>query len=421
MSSISTLFELLRSIALGTFETLLLAAPFLLFGLLVAGLIHVLLPASLIERWLGRPGMSGVAMAALVGVPLPVCSCGVVPITVEMRRKGASTPACLSFLTTTPESSIDSILFTWGLMGPVMAVARPIAAFFTAVLGGALAILFPSEEPIEEPQESCSDDLCADDGCAGDVCAGDVRAGDVCGGDSCGGLGDDKAAQGLAALAAWWNGMLGRRRGDETPPGVWRKVVRPALRYGFVELLDDLAFWLLLGVLLAGIVGVAVPADLAERGLGSGILPMLLLLVIGIPIYMCASASTPIAAALMAKGVGPGAALVFLLAGPATNVATIVLLSRTFGRRFVQLYLLSVVAGALAAGLALDALVVHLGLGIVLPSGAAGESAFAVVEWVSFAVLVVLLIASLWRGSGRTGLRELKSGFAGLLPRLSSS
>ncbi len=135
------------------------------------------------------------------------------------------------------------------------------------------------------------------------------------------------------------------------------------------------------------------------------------------PLYMCASASPPSAAALMAKGVSPGAALVFLLAGPATNVATLVLLSRTFGRRFVQIYLASVVAGALAAGLVLDALVAWLGLTVVVPLRVPGESAFAVVEWASLAVLVVLLLASLARGSGRTGWRELKAGFAALVAR----
>lgn len=399
--------SLLESIAYETLKTLSLAAPFLLFGLLVAGLLHVLLPSSAIQRWMGRPGMGGVTLAALVGVPLPVCSCGVVPISVEMRRKGASTPASLSFLTTTPESSIDSILFTWGLMGPVMAIARPIAAFATAILGGTLAILFPPEETAAADGAAREDDGCEDGGCEDGGC----RNG------GCASVVDRRSAESLAALGAWWRGLFGRRKPGEAAPGLWRGVLRPALSYGFVELLDDLAFWLILGVLLAGVVGAAVPADLAERGLGSGLLPMLALLAVGVPLYMCASASTPIAAALMAKGVGPGAALVFLLAGPATNVATLVLLGRTFGRRFVQIYLVSVVVGALAAGLALDALVVHFGLEISLPAGTAGESALAVVEWASMAILGGLLLASLWRGSGRKGWLELKSGFIGLLPR----
>lgn len=362
--------DVLAAVVYETFRTLYLAAPYLLFGLLVAGFLHVLLPAAKIQRWMGRPGIRGVALAAGVGVPLPVCSCGVVPITVEMRRKGASQAASMAFLTTTPESSIDSILFTWGLMGPVMAVARPLAAFVTAVLGGTLAIFSLAER---SPDDAPAATSCAcDDGCA--------------------------------APAA-----VPREGG-----GLWRRIVRPSLRYGFGELLDDLAFWLLIGVVLAGVLGAVVPADLGALGLGSGLMPMVLLLAVGVPIYMCASASTPIAAALMAKGVSPGAALVFLLAGPATNLATLVLLTRTFGRRFVAVYLASVVAGALAAGLALDALVAGLGWRIAVPLTAPGESPWAVLEWTAFAVLAALLVASLWRGSGRAGWRELRAGFTGL-------
>ncbi|MEO1369322.1 MAG: permease, partial [Acidobacteriota bacterium] len=121
---------------------LYLAAPFLLLGLLMAGFIHVLMPTRWVERWLGRPGLSGVVKAAIIGVPLPICSCGVVPIAVELRHKKASDPASLSFLTTTPESGVDSILFTWALMGPVMAIVRPIAAFATALVTGVLAIAY---------------------------------------------------------------------------------------------------------------------------------------------------------------------------------------------------------------------------------------------------------------------------------------
>lgn len=398
--------ELLLAIGVETLRTLYLAAPFLLLGLVVAGFLHVLLPTATIQRFLGRPGMGGVTWAAAIGVPLPVCSCGVVPITVEMRRKGASQPASLSFLTTTPESSIDSILFTWGLMGPVMAIARPIAAFFTAVLGGALAIAYlPEDEPDPEVPEG------------------------HCGCEPVGPTDGDEhdhehkhehgsTPESLAVLRAWWRARRGQGGdGDgSSGPGLWRGVVKPALRYGFGELLDDLAFWLILGVLLAGVLGALVPADLEERGLGVGIFPMLLLLAVGVPLYMCASASTPIAAALLAKGVSPGAALVFLLAGPATNAATVVLLAKTFGRRFVQIYLVSVVAGALGAGLALDFLVARLGLEIMAPILETGTSAFAPIEWASLVILVVLLALSLWRGSGRTGWNELRESFGRLLP-----
>lgn len=371
------LMELLYRFAFESARTLVLAAPFLLFGLLAAGLLHVLLPQALIARWMGRRGMTGVVLAALIGVPLPVCSCGVVPITVELRRKGASQPASLSFLTTTPESSIDSILLTWGLMGPVMAIARPLAAFASAILGGALAMrLLP--EPV--PGEPRSPEL-------GDG----TEAGDCCG--SCDVV--EAPAEGAE------------------PQGLWRRVFRPALRYGFVELLDDLAFWLVLGILAAGAVSALLPADLGALGLGGGIGPMLLALVVGIPIYLCASASTPVAAALMAKGLGPGAALVFLLAGPATNVATVVLLVRTFGRRFVAIYLASVVTGALAAGLALEALVGALGWSISAPMTTAPGETLEVIALASGGVLALLLGWRLVRGAWASGWSELKAGLTG--------
>jgi len=395
-------------------RTLFLASPFLIFGLLVAGFLHVLLPTSLIQRWMGRPGLSGVAMAAMIGVPLPVCSCGVVPISVELRRKGASDPSSLSFLTTTPESSIDSIFFTYALMGPVMAIARPIAAFFTALLGGVLAIAYlpprsfdPDDEPVElEPCPTCSPAPDHDHG---------HDHGDHGHGHS---VSYATAPEALDTLRAWWRGL--RRRGrsgeGEEKPQLWRKVVRPALHYGFIELLDDLAFWLVVGIALAGVLGAVLPADLGERGLGSGIVPMLLMLGVGVPLYMCASASTPIAAALMAKGIGPGAALVFLLAGPATNAATLVLLGRTFGRRFIQIYLASVMVGALAAGIALDLLIAALGWQLTTPLVAGEAAGFAWWEWASGLFLAALLLQRMARGAARTGWLELRQGFQGLFP-----
>jgi len=409
--------SLLQDILFETLRMLVLAAPFLLLGLVLAGFLHVLMPARLIQRWLGEEGLSGVTKAALVGVPLPVCSCGVVPIAVEMRRKGASRPSSLSFLTTTPESSIDSIFFTWGLMGPLMAVARPIAAFLTAVIGGVLAIAYPplpGEKEGEHHDHEHSHDH--DHGEAheqGDDCEDH---------DHSHSLGGEQAEEALAALEAacsprnWrlpWRKKAQATDETETP-GLWRTLVRPALRYGLAELLDDLAFWLVAGIVIAGVMGALIPADLGDRGLGSGLLPMLLLLVAGIPLYMCASASTPVAAALMAKGISPGAALVFLLAGPATNAATILLLGKTFGRRFIKIYLFSVAVGAVASGVALDVFIGFVGWQVAPPIATGEESGFGLIAWASTVVIVVLLVASFWRGSARQGWRELTSSFSGL-------
>ena len=367
--------DILQTIPIETARMLYLAAPFLLLGLAMAGLVHVLMPSAWIERWMGKPGMKGAAMAAGLGVPLPVCSCGVVPLVVEMRRKKASDPASMAFLITTPESGADSILFTWGLMGPVMAIARPISAFVTAMIGAAMAIFrLPADRQIP---------------------AAETEAASCCGG--CGSHTDSASeAEQL-----------------ETPEkkGFWKRTIRPAMGYGFGELFDDISFWLVLGLIFAGVLTAILPSDLAVFGLGSGFLPMLVMLAVGIPLYMCASASTPIAATLMAKGLSPGAALVFLLAGPATNAAALVVLTRTFGRKFIQIYLVSVAAGALLCGIALDALVVWLGWNLVLPITHAHDHGLSPTGLAASVVLVILLILSARRGAFATGWRELMSSF----------
>ncbi len=394
---------LASSIARETLWMLVVASPYLLLGLLIAGLLHVLLPQSLIVRWMGRHGLSGVALAAAVGVPLPICSCGVVPVAVELKRKGAATPAALSFLITTPESSIDSVLLTWGMLGPLMAIARPIAAFASAMLGGVLSIAFLGRERRFAPRPTGP-------GAHRDWAHPDHEH------EHAGAIGNESAAAGKALRAAFAR-LLGRRgegqAGDPPPPGLWRAVARPALRHGFVDLLDDLAFWLIFGLVVAGVAAALLPADLGELGLGRGLVPMLILLAVGIPLYMCASASTPVAAALMVKGVSPGAALVFLLAGPATNVATILLLGRTFGRRFVAIYLTAVAVGAIACGLALDALAGPSWTPKVI-AAAAESHRYSLGDWVCFAIAMALLAWRLWKGAARRGWEELKQGFAPL-------
>lgn len=367
--------DILQTIPMETARMLYLAAPFLLLGLAMAGLVHVLMPSTWIERWMGKPGIKGAAMAAGLGVPLPVCSCGVVPLAVEMRRKKASDPASMAFLITTPESGADSVLFTWGLMGPVMAIARPVSAFVTAMIGAVMAILrLPADREIPSAE---------------------TEVASCCGG--CGSSGDSAPSEAEA--------------GAPEKKGLWNRSIRPAMGYGFGELFDDIAFWLVIGLIFGGVLTAILPGDLSTLGLGSGFLPMLVMLAVGIPLYMCASASTPVAAALMAKGLSPGAALVFLLAGPATNAASLVVLTRTFGRKFIQIYLFSVAAGALISGIALDALLAWLGWSLVLPITHAHDHGLSPVGLAASAVLVILLIRSARRGAFATGWRELMGSF----------
>lgn len=364
-------------------RTLELAAPFLILGLMMAGALHVLLPDRLVQRFLGGRGLGGVLRAALIGVPLPVCSCGVVPLAIAMRRKGASEPASLSFLITTPESSADSILLTWGLMGPWMAIARPIAALFTAVLGGVGALRWlPEASTSTTPEPSTG---AAEDGTPSCCCA-----------DT-----DDVQTPVDASETATFD------------PTKVTSALRRALRYAFVELLDDIAFWLVIGILAAGVIGALVPADLSAWGLGHGIVPMLAVLLVAVPLYMCASASTPVAAMLLAKGLSPGAGLVFLLAGPATNAASVVVLTKTFGRRFVGLYLGSVAVGALLAGLAFDAAVAVWGLKITAPLAHDHHAGFALLARTCAVVLSILVGWRLVRGGWSRGVRELRTSLPG--------
>ncbi|MEM8932694.1 MAG: SO_0444 family Cu/Zn efflux transporter [Acidobacteriota bacterium] len=393
--------SLIATILIETVRLLYLAAPYLLLGLVMAGFVHVLLPSRVVERWLGRPGLGGAARAAAIGVPLPVCSCGVVPLAIEMRRKKASEPASLSFLVTTPESGVDSVLFTWGLMGPVMAIARPVAAFGTAMLGAVGATLFPTPAdalPVDDDTEAASCCATTEDPAPAEAscCATDHDH-------------DHEHSHGHE------HGHEHHHDEAEAPSGALG-TVRSAFGYGFGQLFDDIAFWLVLGVALGGVLTALVPSDLSALGLGDGFLPMLLMLAVGVPLYMCASASTPVAAALLAKGLSPGAALVFLLAGPATNAAALVVLARAFGKRFVGLYVGSVAIGALLAGLAFDAVLGLTGWTVTLPMLHDHGDHLGPIGVASFVLLVALLIRAGWRGAMADGWNELAGGFRALIP-----
>ena len=342
------LAELPGAIAAATWDVFLLASPYILLGLAAAGLLHGLMPADRVARWLGRPGMGAMARGALLGMPLPLCSCAVVPVTLELSRKGASREASLAFLVSTPETGVDSMLLTWGLMGPVMTVARPVAALATSLVA-AISSRFTCREP---PHAETANN-----------------------------------APSAAPLAP-------------------RPGLRKGLRYGFRSMVDEIGFWLVLGLLLTGLITALVPEDLVREGIGRGPGSLVAMLVLGIPLYMCASASTPIAAALMLKGISPGAALVFLLAGPATNASSLVLVARFFGRRFVTIYLGSVAATALVAGYLLDLVVERAGWPSLPRLATAGDEGRGV-ELLAAALLLLLLVTSFARGSWRTAVREV--------------
>ena len=361
------------NIAAATWEVYLVASPFILLGLVCAGLVHVLVPNDRIARWLGAPGLASTAKAALLGVPLPLCSCSVVPVTIELSRKGASREASLAFLVSTPETGVDSILLTYGLMGPVMAVARPVAALVTSFVAALGSMVWPERgaAAISPPPQPEIEDCC---------------------------------------------------EGETTTAGEGSRT-RRALHYGLVEMVDEIGPWLVVGLVnhedlrarqvvglvLTGLITALVPEETIRAIVGSGPRALVTLLLLGIPLYMCASASTPIAAALLLKGVSPGAALVFLLAGPATNASSLVLIARFFGKRFLLLFLASVVGSTLLLGWGLDTVLEWVSIDVT-PALVEPES--EVVHGLALAsamAMALLLVASLVRGSWTAAYRDLKS------------
>ncbi|MBP7935765.1 MAG: SO_0444 family Cu/Zn efflux transporter [Phycisphaerae bacterium] len=302
--------------ATATWGVFLQAGPWLFFGFLAAGVIQALVPIGQVTRHLGKPGLGGVIKAALIGAPLPLCSCSVIPVASSIRRQGAGRGATASFLISAPETGIDSIAVSYALLGPFMAVVRPIAALATAVFAGWL--IDRGHRSGEDPARLVSPSRAAPKPCC------------------------HHCSTEASVDAGKRVGLLGRA-------GV-------AVRYGLVEMFADLAHWLVLGFVLAGLVSAVVPPGSLERYVGGGWAAMLIMLAIGMPMYVCATSSTPIAAALIAKGLSPGAALVFLLVGPATNMTTMVIVARQLGRRSLAIYIASIAVVAILFGLGTDAL-----------------------------------------------------------------
>lgn len=309
--------ELLNNIWLVYLES----APWLLLGLFFAGLVKVYIPESLMQRWLGGTGLAAVSKAALVGAPLPLCSCGVLPAALGLRRSGASREATVSFLISTPETSLDSVAVTYALMGPVMAIYRPVAALVTAISTGLAVSFIKDTHPVEVASES-----------AGGCC--------------------ESAAQ--ASCCSTASGGCD----SEVKPANNRLL--QAIHFAGAELLDDIAVWMAVGIGVAGLIITVVPEGWLAQW-GGGITAMLVMLLVGVPMYICAVASTPVAAGLLVAGVSPGAVLVFLLVGPATNFASLVLLRRELGLAVTSVYILGISLVSIIMGLLLDMLLASYG------------------------------------------------------------
>lgn len=297
-------------------------AFWLLLGLLAAGFIKSFISEQTMQRWVGGRGFGAVTRAALFGAPLPLCSCGVLPAAIGLHRAGASKEATISFLISTPETSVDSVAVTYALMGPVMAIFRPVAALVNAIVTG-LMTAFVNNDPLPV------------------VAVEEKNATSCC---------HSEAATETHACCATESSAP-----ENSTPEQQNRVMQ-ALRYAGVELLDDIAAWMAVGIVIAGFMLTYIPPDWLAQW-GQGLAAMLIMLVVGVPMYICAVASTPVAAGLLLAGVSPGAVLVFLLVGPATNIASFALVRRELGLKVTLVYLLGLSVVSVAMGLLLDQLV----------------------------------------------------------------
>lgn len=336
--------KIIASLINVTLET----APWLLLGLIAAGFVRALLPTQLVTRLLGGRGIRPTVLAAAIGAPLPLCSCGVLPVAIGLRKGGASRSATASFLISTPETGLDSIALSYALLGPFLAIARPIGAILSAIFVGiSVAVTEKEDQPIAEESNAepalscCSSKESLEDASSPQHTAQLETVPTCCSAAESSAHCEDAGGAKLS---------LGGRIID-------------GLSFSFMNLLGDIALWLGIGLLFAGVMRALVDPG-ALSTFGSGIGAMLVMLVAGVPLYICASASTPVAAGLLAAGITPGVAVVFLLAGPATNIGSIGVIRKYIGGRATFVYLAALSVSALGAGLTVDFLVSRLDIDV---------------------------------------------------------
>jgi uncharacterized membrane protein YraQ (UPF0718 family) len=347
--------NLLPDILLQSWNILVESSVFILFGLLVSGLLRVFLNPGSVSRHLGQGRFKSVFKASLMGIPIPLCSCGVLPAAAALKKQGANNGAVTSFLISTPESGVDSIAITYALMDPIMTVVRPVAAFVTAFAAGISENLIGKPDTTRPivPDLSCPVDGC----CDGQNCSPEVH----------------------------------RNHHSFT------EKTKAGFRFAFTDVWGDLAVWFLFGLLLSGIITVMIPESVFSRYMGGGFGSMLIMLGVGIPVYICATASTPIAATLILQGVSPGAALVFLMTGPATNVTSLTVLTRVLGRRATAIYLFAIAICAVGFGLLVDWIYSAMDISARAVVGQAGEAIPHAVGLVGAVLILILSVQPVWR------------------------
>ena len=376
----------------------LLSAPWLMLGLFIAGLLNVYLPANFLNRHLGKEGLWTTVKAAFIGAPMPLCSCGVIPAAIGLRRAGASKSATTAFLVSTPETGVDSVSVSYVLLGPFMAIIRPIAAVCSAIVAG---VLVGKDSELQQVQSTESDkESTKADSCCSSKQPKPVTTTSCCSKEapakpaqSCCSSKESQPIQGqqqscsTEKAAPIQKSCCSSEQPTKAVESRFSKLKR-AVSFSCNKLLEDTMIWLMIGLFFAALVQTYVPESFLSQW-GNGILAMLVVILISIPMYICATASTPIAAGLLLSGVSPGAVLVFMLAGPATNIATLGVVGKELGKRAVFAYLIGVIGTALAFGFLTDYLVAQYGF-MVAPM--MGEEHEVLPHWLSLAAGIVLAI-----------------------------
>jgi len=396
-------------------------APFLLLGFLLAGILHTWVPRSLYVPKISKPNFKSVLLSALFGIPLPICSCGVIPTAVALRKEGASKGASVSFLISTPATGVDSILATYSLLGLPFAILRPLAAFVSSMFGGLLTNFVTRDEEKEDlskidvPKSSCCCGGCdnddhgehnheAHDDHEEHCCCGhekpreehkcccheheEKREEEHC---CCCHEHEEKREEEHKCCCCGHDEHDGHE--SEHNDGFMGKL-KETFAYGFGDLLPEITRWLLIGLVLGALIAAFVPNELFMSIREYPILCMFAMLLVSMPMYTCSTGSIPLALALMAKGLPPGAALVLLMAGPATSIASMVVVGKTFGKRTLAAYLFSIAAGAFFFGWVVDTFMMDTFLSSITMKGMAchGEG----LSWFDYgcaAVLAILIVA----------------------------
>lgn len=348
----------IKSILSASLDVFLDSAPFMLLGFFMAGILKIFVPENWVSRHLNGKGIWPVIKAAAIGVPIPLCSCGVIPAAAGLKEKGADKGAIASFMISTPETGVDSMSVTWALLDPFMTLIRPIGAFITAAITGFLISVTdkPADEVIDKKEFLMQSGSNAPECSAGCCCSATKQEETI--------------------------GLKNR--------------FKDGMRFAFVDLIDDIGVWFLAGVLIAGLISTFLKPEIIEAYIGKGISEMFVMLFLSVPIYVCATASTPIAAALIAKGISPGAALVFLLAGPATNAATVIVTSRILGKKNTIIYVLTIAVCSLGLGYVTNLFYSSYGSSHLLSLAQRSENqAYGLVHYVASFALACLILNSL--------------------------